>query len=51
MVVGRSLTLRGRKVTAVGEQFLTVEIANGVNIKLQKHQVAQLLPKGTVKGA
>ena len=39
------------KVTAVGEQFLTVEIANGVNIKLQKHQVAQLLPKGTVKSA
>ena len=39
------------KVTAVGEQFLTVEIANGVNVKLQKHQVAQLLPKGTVKSA
>jgi preprotein translocase subunit YajC len=39
------------KVTAVGEQFLTLEIANGVNIKLQKHQVGQLLPKGTVKNA
>ena len=39
------------KVTAVGEQFLTLEIANGVNIKLQKHQVGQLLPKGTVKSA
>ncbi len=39
------------KVIEVGEQFLTVEIASGVNVKLQKHQVAQLLPKGTVKSA
>jgi preprotein translocase subunit YajC len=39
------------KVTEVGEQFLSVEIANGVNIKLQKFQVAQVLPKGTVKNA
>jgi preprotein translocase subunit YajC len=39
------------KVTEVGDQFLSVEIANGVNIKLQKFQVAQVLPKGTVKSA
>jgi preprotein translocase subunit YajC len=39
------------KVTDVGEQFLSVEVADGVNIKLQKFQVAQVLPKGTVKGA
>jgi preprotein translocase subunit YajC len=39
------------KVIEVGEQFLTLEIAAGVNVKLQKHQVAQLLPKGTVKSA
>jgi preprotein translocase subunit YajC len=39
------------KVTEVGDQFLTLEIANGVNIKLQKFQIAQLLPKGTVKSA
>ena len=39
------------KVTEVGEQFLSVEIANGVSIKLQKFQVAQVLPKGTVKSA
>ncbi|MEP6546953.1 MAG: preprotein translocase subunit YajC [Gammaproteobacteria bacterium] len=39
------------KVTDVGEQFLTVEIANGVSVKLQKFQVAQVLPKGTVKSA
>lgn len=39
------------KVLEVGDQYLTLEIANGVSIKLQKFQVAQLLPKGTVKGA
>ena len=39
------------KVTEVGEQFLTLEIASGVNVKLQKFQVAQVLPKGTVKSA
>jgi preprotein translocase subunit YajC len=39
------------KVVEVGDQYLTLEIANGVNIKLQKFQVSQLLPKGTVKGA
>jgi preprotein translocase subunit YajC len=39
------------KVTAVGDQYLTLEIADGVNIKLQKIQVAQVLPKGTVKSA
>lgn len=39
------------KVSAVGEQFLTLEIASGVSIKLQKFQIAQILPKGTVKNA
>ena len=39
------------KVTEVGDQFLTVEIASGVAVKLQKFQVAQVLPKGTVKSA
>ena len=39
------------KVTEVGDQFLSVEIAAGVNVKLQKFQVAQVLPKGTVKSA
>jgi preprotein translocase subunit YajC len=39
------------KVIEVGEQFLTLEIADGVKVKLQKFQVSQLLPKGTVKSA
>ena len=39
------------KVVETGDQFVTLEIANGVSIKLQKFQIAQVLPKGTVKNA
>jgi preprotein translocase subunit YajC len=39
------------KVTEVGEQFLTVEIANGVNIKVQRHSIGAVLPKDTIKNA
>jgi preprotein translocase subunit YajC len=39
------------KVVDAGEQFVTLEIASGVNVKLQKFQIAQVLPKGTVKNA
>jgi preprotein translocase subunit YajC len=39
------------KVLDVGDQFLTLEIASGVSIKMQKFQIAQVLPKGTVKSA
>jgi preprotein translocase subunit YajC len=39
------------KVTEVGEQFLTVEIADGVNIKVQRHSIGAVLPKDTIKHA
>ena len=39
------------KVTEMGEQFLTVEIADGVAVKVQRHTVATVLPKGSVKSA
>ncbi len=39
------------KVVEIGDQFLTVEIASGVNVKLQRWQVTTVLPKGTVKNA
>ena len=38
------------KVTKVDEQFITVEIADKVEVKVQKHAVAAALPKGTIKG-
>ncbi len=39
------------KVTDVGDTFVSLEIAKGVEIKVQKVQVTQLMPKGTVQGA
>jgi preprotein translocase subunit YajC len=39
------------KVTELGEQFLTVEIAAGVSVKVQRHTVAAILPKGSMKSA
>jgi preprotein translocase subunit YajC len=39
------------KVMEVGEQFVTVEIANGVNVKIQRHSIAAVLPKDTIKHA
>ena len=37
------------KVTKLGDTYLSVEIANGVEIQLQRSAVVQVLPKGTVK--
>ena len=39
------------QVIEVGEQFLTVEIADSVRIKVQRFQVSAVLPKDTIKGA
>ena len=36
------------KVTKVGDTSLSVEIADGVEVQLQRHAVVQVLPKGTV---
>ena len=38
------------RVTDIGENFLQVEIAEGVQIKIQKVSVGSLMPKGTYKG-
>ncbi|MCH8104881.1 MAG: preprotein translocase subunit YajC [Proteobacteria bacterium] len=37
------------KITDVGENFLTCEIAEKVEIKVQSNAVSTLLPKGTIK--
>jgi preprotein translocase subunit YajC len=37
------------KITEVSEQFVTVEIADGVRVKVQRHTISQVLPKGTLK--
>jgi preprotein translocase subunit YajC len=38
------------RVTDIGDSFVTIEIADGVRIKVQKGQVTSLVPKGTYKG-
>jgi preprotein translocase subunit YajC len=39
------------KVTDAGETFITLEIAEGVRVKVQRFQIAQLMPKGTLRSA
>ena len=37
------------KVSKMGETFVSVEIANGIEIQIQRSAVVQVMPKGTVK--
>lgn len=37
------------KITKVGESIVGLEVANGVELQIQRGAVAQVLPKGTVK--
>ena len=37
------------KITDVGEQFVNVEVADGVVLKIQRQMVAGVMPKGTLK--
>ena len=37
------------KVSKMGETFVHVEIANGVEVQVQRSSVVQVLPKGTFK--
>ena len=38
-------------VAEIGENFITVEIASSVQVRLQKGAIASVLPKGTLKAA
>ena len=37
------------RVTKLGESVLSVEVASGVEVQVQRHAVVQVLPKGTLK--
>ena len=39
------------KVTAVSENYATVKVADGVEIKIQKSTVSSVVPKGTFDAA
>ncbi len=39
------------KITDVSESFVTLEVADKVQVKLQRQAVANVMPKGTIKSA
>ena len=39
------------RVDDIGEAFVSVEVANNVKVKVQKHAITAVLPKGTLKAA
>ena len=39
------------KITKVGESFVTVALGENMKIKIQKHAIASVMPKGTIKSA
>jgi len=38
------------RITKVGDSFVSMEIADGLEVKVQKQALASLMPKGTMKG-
>ena len=39
------------RVDHIGDAFITVEVADGVKMKIQKQAISQVLPKGTLKAS
>jgi preprotein translocase subunit YajC len=39
------------KITDVSESFVTLELADNVQVKVQRQAVANVMPKGTIKTA
>jgi preprotein translocase subunit YajC len=37
------------KVTKLGDSYVSVEVANGIEVQIQRSAVVQVLPKGTIK--
>jgi preprotein translocase subunit YajC len=39
------------KIIEIKEQFLRLQIADGVEVKVQRHTIGTVMPKGTIKSA
>lgn len=37
------------RIVALDDSFLTVEVADGVRVRLQRHMVGGVMPKGTIE--
>ena len=35
------------KVTEVSDNFVTVEVSSGLNVRIQRQSISQVMPKGT----
>jgi preprotein translocase subunit YajC len=38
------------KISEIGDNFIVLEIAKDTEVKVQKHAITALMPKGTIKG-
>jgi preprotein translocase subunit YajC len=38
------------RISRVGDNFIEVELGEGMTVKVQRQAVANLMPKGTIKG-
>ena len=38
------------RIADIGDNFIQIEVADGVQLKVQRQSVATVMPKGTVKG-
>lgn len=39
------------KIIKIGENFIEIEIADNVNVRVQKQAISNLMPKGTLKSS
>ncbi|GAB4191615.1 MAG: preprotein translocase subunit YajC [Wenzhouxiangellaceae bacterium] len=39
------------RITQVGDSFVTVELTDNVQVKLQRHAIVSVVPKGTIKAS
>ena len=37
------------RITQVGDNFVSLEIAKDIEVKVQKHSISAVMPKGTIK--
>lgn len=54
LAVGNEVVTNGGilgKISEIGETFVAIDVAAGVTIKVQRIQIAQLMPNGTIKSA
>ena len=39
------------KITKVNDNFIMMEVSDGVEVRVQRHMIGALMPKGTIKAA